>query len=54
VISRTGRRPRGEPCTAGVLLDSDVLVDYLRGLPAAGRYVDGLTGVPTCSEVATA
>lgn len=30
-----------------VLLDSDVLVDYLRGLPAAGRYVDGLTVTPT-------
>jgi predicted nucleic acid-binding protein len=34
-----------------VLLDSDVLVDYLRGLPAAGRYIDGLTVTPTCSEV---
>ena len=34
-----------------VLLDSDVLVDYLRGLPAAGRFVDGLTVTPTCSEV---
>jgi predicted nucleic acid-binding protein len=34
-----------------VLLDSDVLVDYLRGLPAAGRYVDGLAATPTCSEV---
>jgi predicted nucleic acid-binding protein len=34
-----------------VLLDSDVLVDYLRGLPAAGRYLDGLTVTPTCSEV---
>ena len=34
-----------------VLLDGDVLVDYLRGLPAAGRYVDGLTVTPTCSEV---
>jgi predicted nucleic acid-binding protein len=34
-----------------VLLDSDVLVDHLRGLPAAGRYVDGLTVTPTCSEV---
>jgi predicted nucleic acid-binding protein len=34
-----------------VLLDSDVLVDYLRGLPAAGRYVDGLPVTPTCSEV---
>jgi len=34
-----------------VLLDSDVLVDYLRGLPAAGRYVDGLAVTPTCSEV---
>jgi predicted nucleic acid-binding protein len=34
-----------------VLLDSDVLVDYLRGLPAAGRYVDGLRVTPTCSEV---
>jgi predicted nucleic acid-binding protein len=34
-----------------VLLDSDVLIDYLRGLPAAGRYVDGLLATPTCSEV---
>jgi predicted nucleic acid-binding protein len=34
-----------------VLLDSDVLVDHLPGLPAAGRYVDGLTVTPTCSEV---
>ena len=34
-----------------VLLDSDVLVDYLRGLPAAGGYVDGLAVTPTCSEV---
>jgi predicted nucleic acid-binding protein len=34
-----------------VLLDSDVLVDYLRGLRAAGRYVDGLAATPTCSEV---
>jgi predicted nucleic acid-binding protein len=33
------------------VLDTDVLVDYLRGLPAAGRYVDGLAEVPTCSEV---
>jgi predicted nucleic acid-binding protein len=36
---------------AGVVLDTDVLIDYLRGLPAAGRYVDGLAEVPTCSEV---
>ena len=36
---------------SGVLLDTDVLIDYLRGLPAAGRYVDGLAAVPTCSEV---
>ena len=35
----------------GVVLDTDVLVDYLRGLPAAGRYVDGLVEVPTCAEV---
>jgi predicted nucleic acid-binding protein len=35
---------------AGVVLDSDVLVDYLRGLPAAGRFVDQLAAVPTCSE----
>jgi predicted nucleic acid-binding protein len=34
-----------------VLLDSDVLIDYLRGLPAAGSYVDGLLATPTCSEV---
>jgi len=36
---------------ASVVLDSDVLIDYLRGLPAAGRFVDGLAAVPTCSEV---
>ena len=29
-----------------VLLDSDVLVDYLRGFPAAGRFVDGLAVDP--------
>ena len=34
-----------------VLLDSDVVIDYLRGLPAAGRYVEGLAVTPTCSEV---
>ena len=34
-----------------VLLDSDVIIDYLRGQPAAGRYVDGLAAAPTCSEV---
>jgi predicted nucleic acid-binding protein len=39
-------RPR-----AGVVLDTDVLIDYLRGVPAAGRYLDGLTEVPTCSEL---
>ena len=36
---------------ASVVLDTDVLIDYLRGLPAAGRYVEGLAAVPTCSEV---
>ena len=36
---------------AGVVLDTDVLIDYLRGVPAAGRYVDGLDAVPTCSEM---
>jgi predicted nucleic acid-binding protein len=36
---------------AGVVLDTDVLIDYLRVVPAAGRYVDGLDEVPTCSEV---
>ena len=39
------------PPRAGVVLDTDVLIDYLRGVPAAGRYVDGLDVVPTCSEV---
>ena len=34
-----------------VLLDSDVIIDYLRGLPAAGRYVDGLAATPACSEM---
>jgi predicted nucleic acid-binding protein len=33
------------------VLDTDVLIDYLRGVPAAGRYVDGLDEVPACSEV---
>ena len=33
------------------LLDSDVIIDFLRGLPAAGRYVDRLAVTPTCSEV---
>ena len=37
--------------SADVVLDSDVLIDYLRGLAAAGRFFDGLTSVPTCSEV---
>jgi predicted nucleic acid-binding protein len=36
---------------ARAVLDTDVLIDYLRGEPAAGRYVDGLDEVPTCSEV---
>jgi hypothetical protein len=36
---------------SSVLLDTNVLIDYLRGLPAAGRYIDGLAAVPTCSEV---
>jgi predicted nucleic acid-binding protein len=36
---------------ASAVLDTDVLIDYLRGLPAAGRFVDGLAAVPTCSEV---
>jgi predicted nucleic acid-binding protein len=33
------------------VLDTDVLIDYLRGVPAAGRYVDGLDAVPICSEM---
>ena len=33
------------------MLDTDVLIDYLHGVPAAGRYVNGLAAVPTCSEV---
>jgi predicted nucleic acid-binding protein len=37
--------------SAGVVLDSDMLVDYLRGFPAAGSFVDGLGVTPTCSEV---
>jgi predicted nucleic acid-binding protein len=36
---------------AGVVLDTGVLIDYLRGVPAAGRFVDGLAEVPTCSEL---
>jgi predicted nucleic acid-binding protein len=39
---------------AGVVLDTDVLIDYLRGVPAAGRYIDGLDEVPTCSEMTRA
>jgi predicted nucleic acid-binding protein len=34
-----------------VVLDTSVIVDYLRGIPAAGHYVDALPGVPVCSEV---
>ena len=46
-----GNPTGGDPTGGGVVLDTDVLIDFLRGLPAAGRYVGGLTGVPTCSEV---
>jgi predicted nucleic acid-binding protein len=34
-----------------VVLDSTVLIDILRGDPAALAYVDSLETVPSCSEV---
>jgi predicted nucleic acid-binding protein len=34
-----------------VVLDSTVLVDLLRGLPAATQYLESLHDAPTCSEV---
>jgi predicted nucleic acid-binding protein len=34
-----------------MLLDSTVLIDLLRGLPAARSFVSGLGQVPACSEV---
>lgn len=34
------------------VLDTSVLIDILRGLPAALEYVSGLEDLPICSEVA--
>lgn len=34
-----------------VLLDTSVIIDVLRGLPAALRYTASLEEVPACSEV---
>lgn len=34
-----------------VLLDTSVIIDVLRGLPAAIRYTTSLKEVPTCSEI---
>lgn len=34
-----------------VLLDTSVVIDVLRGLPAAIRYTTSLKEVPTCSEI---
>ena len=36
------------------VLDTTVVIDHLRGLPAAGDYLRSLTAVPTCSEVTRA
>jgi predicted nucleic acid-binding protein len=33
------------------LLDTTVLIDLLRGSPAAREYLQGLSSVPTCSEL---
>lgn len=34
-----------------VLLDTSIIIDLLRGLPAAADFVSGLDEVPTCSEI---
>jgi len=36
------------------VLDTTVVIDHLRGMPAAGHYLRSLTAVPTCSEVTRA
>ena len=36
------------------VLDTTVVIDHLRGMPAAGDYLRSLTAVPTCSEVTRA
>jgi predicted nucleic acid-binding protein len=33
------------------VLDTSVIIDVLRGLPAAVQYVQGLDVVPACSEI---
>jgi predicted nucleic acid-binding protein len=33
------------------VLDTTILIDHLRGVPAARDYLRSLTSVPTCSEV---
>ena len=34
-----------------VLLDTSVVIDILRGHPAAHAYADSLEAIPTCSEI---
>jgi predicted nucleic acid-binding protein len=34
-----------------VVIDSDVLIDVLRGIPAASAFLKGLDRPPVCSEV---
>ncbi len=34
-----------------IVLDTTVLIDHLRGLPAARDYLRSLSSIPTCSEV---
>jgi len=36
------------------VLDTTVVIDHLRGMPAAGDYLRSLAAVPTCSEVTRA
>lgn len=36
------------------VLDSTVLIDFLRGSPAAGRWMESLDDLPLCSEVTRA
>ena len=33
------------------VIDSSVIIDILRGLPAAADYLEGLEDVPACSEI---
>jgi len=38
----------------GPLVDTDVLVDYLRGLPKAASYLEGLSAPPSISVISVA